>query len=115
VQSKSGWSLRGAGTSTIIFTRILGQALGAALFGGIVNAYLGSAAGGGDLANRLLDPKLRRALPPSQLQMLTDSFAQAIHVIFLAVVVFALLVLLVGLFLPAGSGLRHEVDARADD
>jgi len=46
VQADTGWSRRGIATSTIVFTRILGQSVGAALFGGILNAWLAGEPGG---------------------------------------------------------------------
>jgi EmrB/QacA subfamily drug resistance transporter len=113
IQSTGGWSVRGAGTSTIVFTRILGQAMGAALFGGIVNAHLAGLAGGGALVTRMLDPVLRRAIPLSDLAPMIASFGAALHVIFLIIVAFAIFVLAVGMMLPAGHGLRQE--AAADD
>ena len=40
VQSAVGWEDRGVATSTAMFTRVLGQSLGAAVFGAITNATL---------------------------------------------------------------------------
>jgi EmrB/QacA subfamily drug resistance transporter len=40
VQSAVGWEDRGVATSTAMFTRVLGQSLGAAVFGAIANATL---------------------------------------------------------------------------
>ncbi|HUB97377.1 MAG TPA: MFS transporter [Stellaceae bacterium] len=113
IQSIGGWNVRGAGTATIIFTRILGQAMGAALFGGIVNALLAHEAGGADMATRMLDPGLRHALPAAEFQALIGAFDQAVHIIFLTILGFALLVLVIGFLLPDGVGLRQE--AGADD
>jgi EmrB/QacA subfamily drug resistance transporter len=113
VQANSGWRLRGAATSTVIFTRILGQAMGAALFGGIVNAHLPAHADGGDLATRMLDPALRQSVPAAALQPMLDAFDKALHLVFVIILAFAGLVLAVGLLLPARYGLRQE--AAADD
>ncbi len=40
IQAECGWSTRGIATGVFIFSRIFGQALGAAAFGGILNLGL---------------------------------------------------------------------------
>ena len=106
IQSGSGWSQRGIATSTIMFSRILGQAIGAAMFGGILNAQLSHyLSGGGDLASRLMTPALRQSLPPETLQTLLSGFDHALHLIFVILVGLAIAVLLVGLMLPKGRGI----------
>jgi hypothetical protein len=105
VQSGSGWSQRGIATSTIIFTRILGQAIGAAMFGGILNARLAGVAGGGDLVNRMLEPSLRGSIPPASLPQLIASFDAALHTVFAIMLALSVVVLVVGLLLPTGHRL----------
>lgn len=112
VQSGSGWSQRGIATSTIIFTRILGQAIGAAFFGGILNARLGHVAGGADLVTRMLQPALRRAIPSTSLPSLMTAFDAALHTIFAIMLVLSVVVLVVGLLLPVGHRLALS---EADD
>ena len=48
VQSESAWNQRGIATSALMFCRILGQAIGAAAFGGILNASLARYLKGGE-------------------------------------------------------------------
>lgn len=105
VQSGSGWSQRGIATSTIIFTRILGQAIGAAMFGGILNARLAGTAGGGDLVNRMLEPALRGSIPPASLPPLIATFDAALHTVFAIMLALNFVVLVVGLLLPTGHRL----------
>jgi EmrB/QacA subfamily drug resistance transporter len=112
IQAGSGWSQRGIATSTIVFTRILGQAIGAAFFGGILNARLSGLPGGGDLVTRMLEPAERHAIPLASMRPVLKAFDGAIHVVFAIMLGLAAAVLVVGLFLPAGYGLAH---GHADD
>jgi predicted MFS family arabinose efflux permease len=113
VQSGSGWSQRGIATSTLIFTRMFGQAIGAALFGGILNARLAASGAAGDLVNRMLDPALRQAIAPAAMAPLVAAFDRALHIVFAIILLLAAVVLVVGLLLPSGRGLAQE--AAADD
>ena len=112
IQAGSGWSQRGIATSTIVFTRILGQAIGAALFGGILNARLAGLPGGGNLVTRMLDPSSRRDMPLASLRPVLAAFNGALHTIFAIMLGLAVFVLAVGLLLPVGHGLAH---GHADD
>lgn len=108
IQSESGWSTRGIATSAFIFSRILGQALGAAAFGGIINAGLAPyLKGEGDLVARIMTPEQRASLPPGTLAPLMLEFSRALHVVFLILVALAVVVTLIGLMLPRGRGIRR--------
>jgi hypothetical protein len=112
VQADTGWSRRGIATSTILFTRILGQAAGAALFGGILNARLAGEPGGGSLVTRLLEPSLRQAIPADIMRPVLGAFDAALHIVFAIMLLLSVVVLVVGILLPAGHGLaaRHGDD-----
>jgi EmrB/QacA subfamily drug resistance transporter len=112
VQADTGWARRGIATSTILFTRILGQAAGAALFGGILNARLAGEPGGSSLVTRLLEPSLRRTIPADAMRPVLAAFDAALHIVFAIMLCLAVLVLVVGILLPAGHGLaaRHGDD-----
>ncbi|HUZ74109.1 MAG TPA: MFS transporter [Stellaceae bacterium] len=112
IQAGSGWSQRGIATSTIVFTRILGQAIGAALFGGILNARLAGLPGGGDLVTRMLNPSSRRDLSLATMRPVLTAFDAALHLVFAIMLGLTVFVLAVGLLLPAGHGLAH---GHADD
>lgn len=108
IQSECGWSTRGIATSAFVFSRILGQALGAAAFGGILNAGLSHyLAGGGDLLARVMTPEARATLPPATLAPLMREFAGALHIVFLILAALAVAVMLAGLMLPKDRGLRR--------
>jgi MFS family permease len=109
IQSSVDWSQRGMVTSSFNYSRIIGQSLGAAIFGGIVNAALaGKVEPGSDLVSRLLDPSLRSALPTTELVAIMDAFAAALHHIYEINVVLALLALVWALALPRGLSLHSH-------
>jgi len=106
IQSDSGWSSRGIATSAFIFSRILGQALGAAAFGGILNAGLSAyLTGGGDLVARMMSPEFRDTLPAETVAPLMAEFDHALHIVFVILVALAAGVMVIGLLLPKGRGL----------
>ncbi len=108
IQAESGWSTRGVATGVFIFSRIFGQALGAAAFGGILNAGLSRyLTGEGDLLSRILTPEQRASLPQATLAPLMQEFAHALHIIFVILAVMAVATLAIGYMLPKGRGLRR--------
>jgi MFS family permease len=108
IQAESGWSMRGVATGVFIFSRILGQALGAAAFGGILNAGLSPyLQGGGDLLMRILTPEQRAALPQATLAPLMQEFARSLHIVFVILAVLAVATLAIGYLLPKGRSLRR--------
>lgn len=107
IQSCVDWHQRGVVTSTYNYSRIVGQSLGTAIFGGIVNsALVGKIEGGGDIVSQLLDPALRQNVPVATLAPAMDAFAGAIHHIFELNVVLAALTMAWALWLPRGLSLR---------
>ena len=107
IQSSVDWSQRGMVTSSFNYSRIIGQSLGAAIFGGIVNAALaGRVEPGSDLVSRLLDPSLRKAVAAAELAPAMDAFAAALHHIYEINVVLALMALVWALALPRGLSLH---------
>jgi EmrB/QacA subfamily drug resistance transporter len=107
VQASVAWSERGMATSSMMFTRILGQAIGTALFGGILNASLSShLVGGGNLVDRLMDPALRDALDPAAIAPLMAAFDHGLHLVYSITVLLALVMLACAFALPPGIGVR---------
>ena len=107
VQSESAWNQRGIATSALMFSRILGQAMGAAAFGGVLNASLSPfLASGEDLATKIMTPAGRAALPPDSAAAIISGFDHALHVIFVILVALSIFVITIGLMLPKGRGIR---------
>jgi EmrB/QacA subfamily drug resistance transporter len=103
VQANVEWTERGVATSSIVFTRIIGQSLGSAVYGGIINAALARhMAGSGDLVNRILEPSLRQQLPAAIVAPLMQDFAGALHTIYLINVLLAAVVLATAFGMPKG-------------
>ena len=103
-QGSVGWAQRGVATSTLSFARIVGQSIGAALFGGTINAALSGQNASSDVIDRIMDPTLRRTLAASDIWPLTQAIAQGLHNVYLITVVLTLVVLAMAMVLPAGLG-----------
>ncbi len=111
IQSSVDWDQRGVVTSSFNYSRIIGQSIGAAVFGGIVNAALAARIhGGGDLVSRILEPSLRQALSPADLASLMDAFGGALHRIYQINVVLALLTMVWAISLPKGLSLHTHAE-----
>jgi hypothetical protein len=79
VQSTVDQSQRGSATSSLAFARIIGQSLGAAVFGGMLNIGMaGLSAGGPDLIVQMMQPGLRRGLAAA-----TEAFTHSLHNVYL--------------------------------
>jgi EmrB/QacA subfamily drug resistance transporter len=104
VQTSVGWSERGAVTSSVLFMRTIGQALGAGIAGAILNFSLArTAPAAGETLNQLLAPDLRERLDPQVIAQLSHAIASSLHQVYvIAGVLAALTLALVGL-IPAGA------------
>jgi EmrB/QacA subfamily drug resistance transporter len=103
VQTSVGWSERGAATSSMLFMRTIGQALGAGIAGAILNFSLARAApSAGETLNQLLEPSLRASLDPAQIEQLSHAIASSLHDVYVIAGVLAALTLALIALLPAG-------------
>jgi MFS family permease len=102
IQTSVGWHERGIGTGSQMFMRMLGMAVGAAIFGAIINYGVDrQLPGAGGLVNRMLDPATRDTLDADMLARLGDAVGLAAHGAFIAALVIAALTLMATLWLPA--------------
>ena len=92
---------RGAATASVLFSRILGQTVGTALFGGIVNVSLADRIGG-NAVTRIMDPALRHSLSTAENAPLMLAIAAALQHVYLASGLLALFGLAATLGLPRG-------------
>src|ERR1700730_2969637 len=117
IQASVDWNQRGVATSSFMFMRIVGQSVGAALFGAVLNFDLyRRAPEAGDLVNRLLNPGLRRSLGTSELQHLSDAIASSLHLVFVIACFAAAVTLVLACALPAAlSPTRPRVGGKARD
>ncbi|MDT3700121.1 MAG: MDR family MFS transporter [Thermincola sp.] len=110
IQSSVDWTMRGAATASHMFMRILGNTVGAAVLGGVLNNYLSrflqSRAGAAqipldlDVANLLLDPQRSSNLSDQVLLILRRGLTESLHIVYWGVLVLALLSVLLMYKLP---------------
>lgn len=106
-QEAAGRARRGAATSSIVFMRSIGQSLGTALFGAVLNLGLARRLPDfGDPVQVLMDPARLGQLAQAERQALTGAVAGALHEVYLAGILIALAAALLAWRVPAG--LRAE-------
>jgi EmrB/QacA subfamily drug resistance transporter len=102
IQAAVPWAKRGAATSSCLFLRFIGQALGAASFGAVLNATIQHRAPDAvRLVNRLLEPASRRTLEPAMLERLIGLVSAGLHNAYWLAVAMSVVTLLLVLRLPA--------------
>jgi MFS family permease len=105
VQSTVAQTDRGRATALFFFCRLMGQALGAAAFGGVLNAGL-TRAGAHDVVRDLVNPHIRAAMPAHDLRHLTSMLSGALHGVFVLGVILAVGLVIVAVLVP-----RNRQDA----
>lgn len=105
VQGSVGWNERGAATSSFLFLRTIGQSLGAALGGAILNFGVArDAPGSGDVLGGLFDPARRASLGADMVGRLSQAIAGSLHYVYVIAGALAVLTLMVTMLLPARLG-----------
>lgn len=108
IQSTVSWEQRGSATAANMFMRTLGNTIGAALLGGILNTRLQSyfrEEGIGetidlDSVNRLLSPEEASKLSADAMQALKEGLTYSLHSVYIMVFVFAVISFALILRLP---------------
>jgi EmrB/QacA subfamily drug resistance transporter len=102
IQASVGWTERGVATSSYMFMRIVGQSVGAAVFGAVLNfgLYLHAPAAG-DLVNRVLDPGLRYSLATGELAQLSAAIASSLYLVYVIAGLVAVATFFLACALPA--------------
>ena len=114
IQASVGWTQRGVATSSYMFMRIVGQSVGAAVFGAVLNFGLHSRAPeAADSVNRLLDPGLRRSLGTAELAHLSDAIASSLHLVYIIAGLAAVVTLVLACALPAALSPTRPLDSRS--
>lgn len=109
VQSGVARADRGRAMGLFFFSRLLGQALGTAAFGGVLNRGLARAAPGThDIVRELVDTGRRAALARPELDQLIGTLAAALHSVFILATLIAVGALVVTLFVPPREQLGQE-------
>lgn len=108
VQSTVGWNLRGIATASNMFMRTLGSAIGAALLGGLLNSRLQTFIVNEGIKDRvsietvnsLMDEEQRVNMVESTKTLLQEGLTTALHTVYWAVLVIAIITLFVVFFMP---------------
>jgi Na+/melibiose symporter-like transporter len=109
VQSGVARADRGRAIGLFYFSRLIGQALGAAAFGGVLNRGLALAASGThDIVRELVDGQRRATVGKAELHRLVETLAGALHSVFILAGVLAVGALLVAVFVPRQEQLGQE-------
>lgn len=108
IQNNVKWKMRGVATASNMFMNILGNAMGAAVLGGILNMnltrYLKGLSGETlnlDVINVLLDPVKREMITPEVLQLMSSGLAIALRYVFWGSFIMAVLSLILIMFFPS--------------
>src|SRR6185437_14250047 len=77
-QTAVAWEQRGIATSLALFTRMVGQSLGASAFGAVLNIGVAARLGEvGDAIDRLMEPGLRHTLGADEIHRLVAAIGAA--------------------------------------
>lgn len=105
MQASVGWDERGVATASFLFSRTIGQSIGAAIGGAILNFGVArQGPGAAETLERLLDPERRLGLDADTIAHLGDAIASALHEVYIIAGALAVLTLLTSLILPARAG-----------
>jgi MFS family permease len=100
-QASVGWNERGMATSSIMFMRIVGNSVGAAVFGAILNFGINRRIPeAGDAVNRLLEPPARHGLGAAEISRLSEAVASSLHIVYIVAGLVAVVSLFLALSLP---------------
>jgi EmrB/QacA subfamily drug resistance transporter len=109
VQGAVGWSERGVATSSNMFMRMVGQSLGASLYGAVLNIGIAHRLpNAGDAVEVLMDPSHRASLGATEADRLIAAVAGSLQEVYVIGGVLAAVVLLLALGLPKASAVAQE-------
>ena len=101
VQSSVDYQQRGIATSSLYFSRMLGQAIGAALFGAIINFGIRAGPPGApEMVEAIMDPDRRIAFQPDALEGLVNLLAGSLQNAYLVALALAFIVLVLATRVP---------------
>jgi EmrB/QacA subfamily drug resistance transporter len=101
IQSSVGWQERGIATASTLFSRTIGQSLGAGLGGAILNFGVAHLIAHSDEAlNQLLEPSRRGTIAGDLLPRLIEAITASLHTIYIIAGVLAVLALAATLLIP---------------
>ena len=110
IQASVPWRQRGAATSSSMFLRFVGQAVGAAGCGAVLNVTmraLDPAAAGA--VDGMLDPVIRATIAPEEVVRLTAILAESLRNTYVLATLLAVVTLVISAALPRGLNPRMQV------
>lgn len=114
IQASVGWSERGTATSATMFMRIVGNSVGAAIFGAILNFGVYSRAPeSGDAVNRLMSPASRQSLAAAEIARLAEAVGSSLHTVYMIAALVAIVSLVLAVALPARLSPTRPLAARS--
>jgi MFS family permease len=114
MQGSVGWNERGVATASFLFLRTIGQSLGAALGGAILNFGIARhVPAAGDALDTLLEPSRRASLGADTIARLSEAIAGALHQVYLIAGALAVLALAMAFLLPARLSPTQPAEAPA--
>jgi MFS family permease len=112
VQGSVGWGERGIATASTLFTRTIGQTVGAGLAGAILNFGISRyAPNSSDVLDLLLDATRRQGLDPQHVAGMVEAVAGSLHDVYLVAALLAVIALATALLLPADVSAPHSAAA----
>src|SRR5207245_920541 len=109
VQNSVGWGERGVATASTLFTRTIGQTVGAGLAGAILNFGISRyAPNSTDALDLLLDASRRKSLDAEHVARMVEAVARSLHEVYLVAGLLAIITLAAALLLPTGSSVAHS-------
>ena len=101
VQNHAHYEIRGICTASIMFSRMLGSAIGTAIMGAVLNLNLSlRLPQASDPMQKIMAPESRQALPQEQLHFWTGQIASSLHWVFVVALLIALLTLWIAWLMP---------------
>jgi EmrB/QacA subfamily drug resistance transporter len=111
-QGSVGWTQRGMATSMMMFMRQVGQAAGAAIFGGTMNAELAKHGASADTVDRIMSPALRATIPTDTLTTLAGAIETGLNHVYWITLALAFAVMMTAFLLPPRLNARLDTQRR---
>lgn len=111
-QSVVDWSERGTATAIISLMRMLGQTVGTAVYGAVVNLTLAGMLGD-NAVDRIMDPNLRDKLSASAVAPVMAGVGDAIRNVYWVAGILVLMIIIAGTALPKGLSPTNAPSSRA--
>ena len=110
-QSVVDWSQRGTATAIISLMRMLGQTVGTAIYGAVVNLTLAEMLGD-NAVDRILDPNLRDKLAASEVAPVMAGIGDAVQNVYWVAGALVVMIIIAGAALPKGLSPTNAPSSR---